>query len=60
MGYLVETKDIPEHYKDLYKLDSKEKEKWLLAVDEEINSLSQNKTLELVDLPVEKKTIGCR
>ncbi len=56
MGYLVETKDIPENYKDLHKLDSKEKEKWLLAVDEEINSLSQNKTWELVDLPVGKKT----
>ncbi|KFM75106.1 Retrovirus-related Pol polyprotein from transposon TNT 1-94, partial [Stegodyphus mimosarum] len=61
LGYLTNTiKIIPENFKDLDKLNSEEKEKWLLAVDEEINSLSRHKTWELVEHPVGKKPIGCR
>ncbi|KFM63066.1 Retrovirus-related Pol polyprotein from transposon TNT 1-94, partial [Stegodyphus mimosarum] len=58
LGYLTNTtKTISENFKDLDKLNSEEKEKWLLAVDEEINSLSQNKTWELFELPVGKKPV---
>lgn len=55
-----EAKSMPEKYDDLEKLDPKEKEKWLLAINEEISSLSKTKTWDLVDLPPGKKPIGCR
>ena len=33
---------------------------WKPAVMEEINALNKNKTWEIVDLPVGKKTVGCK
>ena len=33
---------------------------WKLAVQEEMNALQNNSTWEIVDLPEEKKTVGCK
>ncbi|RVW54469.1 Retrovirus-related Pol polyprotein from transposon RE1 [Vitis vinifera] len=34
--------------------------KWISTVQEEMNALSKNRTWEIVDLPKEKKTAGCK
>ena len=34
--------------------------KWRLVVQEEMNALLKNRTWEIVDLPKEKKTMGCK
>ncbi|KAL2525660.1 Retrovirus-related Pol polyprotein from transposon TNT 1-94 [Abeliophyllum distichum] len=34
--------------------------RWKAAINEEMASLQKNQTWELVDLPTEKKTVGCR
>ncbi|CEG39169.1 retrotransposon unclassified [Plasmopara halstedii] len=39
---------------------SKYRDKWLRAMECEIQPLAQNKTWTLVDLPSDKKAIGCR
>lgn len=56
LGHLADTaKKIPENFKDLGEVGSQEKRKWLLASDEEeIDSLSHNKTWQLTDL-----SVGC-
>ena len=37
-----------------------EKEKWEKAMDEEMDALALNQTLDLVELPVRKTPIGCK
>ena len=41
-------------------LTSKYSEQWKAAVDSEYQSLMENKTWELVELPVDRKAIGCK
>ena len=37
-----------------------EKQNWLRATEEEMESMRLNKTWELVEPPVRKKVIGCK
>lgn len=48
----------PKTYKEA--MNSSEREKWLQAIDSEINSLKDNKTWELVELPKGRKAIPCK
>jgi hypothetical protein len=41
-------------------IESFEKDKWMKAMVEEMESLSKNKTWELTELPKGKKSIGCK
>ncbi|KAH0645603.1 hypothetical protein KY284_033487 [Solanum tuberosum] len=50
--------DIPTTYKDA--VQSSEKDKWRFAMDEEMQSLHQNHTWKLANLPDGKKAIGCK
>ena len=50
--------DIPSTYKEAER--SLESVDWKKAMDEEIQSLHTNQTWELVQLPKEKKAIGCK
>ncbi|KAH0645930.1 hypothetical protein KY284_033814 [Solanum tuberosum] len=50
--------DIPTTYKDA--VQSSEEDKWRFAMDEEIQSLHQNHTWKLANLPDGKKAIGCK
>ena len=34
--------------------------KWRLVVQEEMNALLKNRTWDIIDLPKEKKTMGCK
>jgi hypothetical protein len=48
----------PKTYEEA--ISSPEKEKWTQAMEEEINSLLANDTWELVDLPEDRKAVGCK
>ncbi|XP_035232462.1 uncharacterized protein LOC118204242, partial [Stegodyphus dumicola] len=48
----------PETWTEIQTLEENEKRKWLKAIREEINSLEENNTWELVDLPKGRKSIG--
>ena len=37
-----------------------ENEKWIQAMDEEMDSLMKNKTWELIDKPKQQKLVGCK
>ena len=50
--------DIPTTYKDA--VQSSEEDKWRIAMDEEMQSLHQNHTWRLANLPEGKKAIGCK
>ena len=50
--------DISTTYKEA--VQSLEKYKWRIAMDEEMQSLHQNHTWRLVNLPEGKKAIGCK
>lgn len=50
--------NIPYNYRDA--VQSMESDKWKKSMDEEMQSLHQNQTWELVPLPKGKKTIGCK
>lgn len=66
LGYLTnETNEIKEENisepKDLSEaLSCEQKEKWIDAINDELNSLNHNKTWELVDRPTNRSTIGCK
>ena len=50
--------DEPVTFKQAIK--DKDRESWLVAMDEEMQSLHKNKTWEVVPLPVGKIAIGCK
>nr|KYP56816.1 Retrovirus-related Pol polyprotein from transposon TNT 1-94 [Cajanus cajan] len=50
--------DEPKFYKEA--IQSKETSKWLIAMDEKMQSLKKNQTLELVPLPRGVKLVGCK
>ncbi|KAL0446163.1 UNVERIFIED_CONTAM: Retrovirus-related Pol polyprotein from transposon TNT 1-94 [Sesamum latifolium] len=54
----IATDDIPITYNEAVK--SSEKDKWRIAMNEEIGSLHKNQTWRLVSLPKGKKAIGCK
>lgn len=41
-------------------LSCKDKDNWKIAMSDELKSLKVNKTWQLVDLPADRKAIGCR
>lgn len=49
---------IPQNYEEV--LRSPEKQNWMEAIEEELESLEVNKTWELTTLPPNKKTIGSK
>ena len=50
--------DEPVTFKQAIK--DKDRESWLVAMEEEMQSLHKNKTWDVVPLPVEKTAIGCK
>ena len=54
----IASDDIPTTYKD--EVQSSEEDKWRITTDEEMQSLHQNHTWRLVNLPEGKKAIGCK
>lgn len=48
----------PRSYEEAF--ESKEKEKWQAAIEEEVEALKRNNTWELVELPSGKKVIDNR
>ena len=54
----IASDDIPTTYKDA--VQSSEEDKWRIAMDEEMQSLHQNHTWRLANLPEGKKAIGCK
>ena len=48
----------PTSYKEA--LDSQDFERWLEATKYEMDSMSENQVRDLVDLPDEVKSIGCK
>jgi Reverse transcriptase (RNA-dependent DNA polymerase) len=40
--------------------EARKQSQWIKAMNEELEALNRNKTWELVELPIRKKTIGCR
>ncbi|KAL0402528.1 UNVERIFIED_CONTAM: Retrovirus-related Pol polyprotein from transposon TNT 1-94 [Sesamum latifolium] len=54
----IATDDISITYNEAVK--SSEKDKWRIAMNEEIGSLHKNQTWRLVSLPKGKKAIGCK
>ncbi|UYV80677.1 hypothetical protein LAZ67_19001352, partial [Cordylochernes scorpioides] len=61
MLYKTEAQDIPTptSYSEVLQLPKIEREKWLQAMNEELNSLEKNNVWELTPLPKDKKIIGC-
>ncbi|UYV63661.1 hypothetical protein LAZ67_2005217, partial [Cordylochernes scorpioides] len=62
MLYKTEAQDIqtPTSYSEVLQLPKIEREKWLQAMNEELNSLEKNNVWELTLLPKDKKIIGCK
>ncbi|UYV82907.1 hypothetical protein LAZ67_22001343, partial [Cordylochernes scorpioides] len=62
MLYKTEAQDIqtPTNYSEVLQLPKIEREKWLQAMNEELNSLEKNNVWELTPLPKDKKIIGCK
>ncbi|UYV64622.1 hypothetical protein LAZ67_3001360 [Cordylochernes scorpioides] len=62
MLYKTEAQDIqtPTNYSEVLRLPKIEREKWLQAMNEELNSLEKNNVWELTPLPKDKKIIGCK
>ncbi|UYV68918.1 hypothetical protein LAZ67_6001665 [Cordylochernes scorpioides] len=62
MLYKTEAQDIPTptSYSEVLQLPKIEREKWLQAMNEELNSLEKNNVWELTSLPKDKKIIGCK
>uniref|UniRef100_A0A2N9I2A4 Reverse transcriptase Ty1/copia-type domain-containing protein n=1 Tax=Fagus sylvatica TaxID=28930 RepID=A0A2N9I2A4_FAGSY len=55
---LITSSEDPSTFQEA--IDSSEKDKWMEAMVEEMESLSKNKTWELTELPKGKKPIGCK
>lgn len=66
LGYLVndgndfKEENILEPKDHLAALSCEQKEKWIEAINDELNSLKQNQTWELVERPVNRSIIGCK
>ncbi|UYV62499.1 SMG1 [Cordylochernes scorpioides] len=62
MLYKTEAQDIqtPTSYSEVLQLPKIERDKWLQAMNEELNSLEKNYVWELTPLPKDKKIIGCK
>ncbi|UYV81409.1 hypothetical protein LAZ67_20001109 [Cordylochernes scorpioides] len=62
MLYKTEAQDIPTptSYSEVLQLPKIEREKWLQAMNEELNSLEKNNVWELTPLPKDKRIIGCK
>ncbi|UYV75200.1 hypothetical protein LAZ67_12002864 [Cordylochernes scorpioides] len=62
MLYKTEAQDIPTptSYSEVLQLPKIERDKWLQAMNEELNSLEKNNVWELTPLPKDKKIIGCK
>ncbi|UYV81023.1 hypothetical protein LAZ67_19002546 [Cordylochernes scorpioides] len=60
--YKTEAQDIqtPTSYSEVLQLPKIERDKWLQAMNEELNSLEKNNVWELTPLPKDKKIIGCK
>ena len=50
--------DEPNYYKAV--IDCKEKDKWLMAMDEEMKSLHDNHTWDQVKRPTGSKLVSCK
>ena len=50
--------DEPRDYRDA--IESADSSSWLVAMEEEIESLQKNHTWDLVPLPTDKRAIGCK
>ena len=60
IGFLVSdtNQDDPSTYKDA--MDDSDKEKWLEAMNQEMESMYSNSVWELVDPPEHVRSIGCK
>ena len=60
VGYALPAvdKDIPTNLQEVTR--SLESGRWKKAMDEEMQSLLNNKTWRLVQLPKDKKAVGCK
>ncbi|UYV75437.1 hypothetical protein LAZ67_13000274, partial [Cordylochernes scorpioides] len=58
----TEAQDIqtPTSYSEVLQLSKIEREKWLQAMNEELNSLEKNNVWELTPLPKDKKILECK
>ena len=50
----------PSTWDDVLKMSGNEKERWVNAANEEIKSLQERNTWELMELPTGWKAIGCK
>lgn len=57
-GAVAQSSDEPRNYNEAMR--SSDKSNWQVAMEEEIASLNEHRTWELVPLPPGKKAIGCR
>jgi hypothetical protein len=62
LSYMVRTapQKEPESWKEMQKLPVHEKQKWLEAANEEMNSLMGLQAWELTELPEGRRAIGCK
>jgi len=56
--YVGELKNEPANIEDA--LQSPKRDKWMNAMDQEMKSLEENEVWELVKLPKDRKTVGCK
>lgn len=56
----ITPQEEPESWEDMLLLPINEQQKWKEAVDEEIKSLNELQTWELVQLPPGRRAIGCK
>lgn len=54
----MEVEEEPKSYKEA--MNSKEHEKWSLAMEEEMESLHKNQTWRLMEKPSKVKLVGCK
>jgi hypothetical protein len=54
----VETEQEPKSFQDA--MSSKQKDKWMEAMKEELKSINENDTWESADLPINRKSIGSK
>jgi transposase InsO family protein len=58
--YYANTEDLQEPKNVQEVMLRPDKELWIAAMKEELESIEQNKTWELVNLPINRKPIGCK
>ena len=51
----LDTAPIPQNFKEALR-----DENWKIAMNEEMSALNKNKTWEIVELPQDKKPVGCK